>query len=100
MNLKKLCGLVLVLCCLTAFVAPQRARALDTQETMIIVSASAGTALTLVALVAVMMTDRDDPEFFNFQDTTRRQPRTPSGSPIRFGSRCAPADGAPVLACW
>lgn len=100
MSVKKLCGLLLILSCLGAFLAPRRAAAMDTTQTVYVAMAGLSGAVGLVVLIAVMMTDRDDPEFFNLQPSPRRQPAAEASAPVRFGPRCTTPDGVPALACW
>jgi len=80
-------------------VSPQRAQAIDLEQSLIIAGATAG-AVALIALIAILATDEDDvPDFLT--QAPRRRDWDPG---VQFGfeatRRCPPVGGNISLACW
>ena len=93
---RRIVALVLALLVMASTLAvPRRAAATDNLE--YIIASAVGGAVALVAIVAILMADRSEPEY----DLVQRQlpQRRPSGG-IRLAPACAPdAQGLPLV-CW
>jgi hypothetical protein len=86
----------LALAVLAATVAvPRRAAASDNLQ--YIIPAAVGGVLAIVAIVAILMADRSEPEYELVQ---LRLPRTQPQGGLQLAPSCAPgANGRPLL-CW
>jgi hypothetical protein len=75
---------------------PRRAAAADNLE--YIIPAAVGGAVALVAIIAILMADRSEPEYEELVQS--RLPRLEPQSGIRLAPSCAPdAHGLPLV-CW
>lgn len=84
-----------VLVFVATLAAPRRAAATD--NLVYIIPAAIGGAVALVAIIAILVVDRSEPEYELVQ--TRLPKAAPRGG-IHFAPACAPdAQGLPLL-CW
>lgn len=91
--------IVLVALALAVFVATMAAprRAAATDNLVYIIPAAVGGAVALVAIIAIMVTDRTEPEYELVQS---HLPHAAPAGGIHLAPACAPdAHGLPLL-CW
>ncbi len=79
---------------------PRPARAGNDYTLPLIISGAIAGTVALVALIAIMFADREDPEWAPLvpEDTAQTDRQEPSG--VRFAHHCRPDGGNVALFCW
>lgn len=91
-------AVILLLTLGIAVTVPPRARAGDSFADPLLLSAIISGAVGAVTLLAILLTNHDDPEFFALRAVpeNRLSPR----QSLRFGPQCRSTDIGPPVACW
>ena len=83
---------------LFAAVTPRRAAADDTFTGPLLISAYILGGITVITLLAIMLADREDPDFMRLMPAQSED--APANAGIRLGTACPHRGGNLPLACW
>jgi hypothetical protein len=79
---------------------PGAARA-DSVTTPLLISAGVAGGVAVIILIAILASDKDDPDFLDAFVPMRPVPEAlPGRRTLRYGARCRSAAGGPALLCW